>query len=147
MIQFDPTVFASPQTITLASTLVLSETAGPEVIDGPGANLVTVSGNNAVEVFSVTSGVTASLSGLTISGGLATQGGGLSVVGGTVSLTKVAVINNQAVGAHGASRPSPGGSGLGGGIYLNGGSLTLTDDTIASNVAHGGDGGGGIDSS
>ena len=52
-IQFDPTVFASPQTITLASTLVLSETAGPEVIDGPGASLVTVSGGNAVEVFSV----------------------------------------------------------------------------------------------
>ena len=52
-IEFDPTVFGSPQTITLASTLVLSETAGPEVIDGPGASLVTVSGNNAVEVFSV----------------------------------------------------------------------------------------------
>ena len=36
-IQFDPTVFnpATPQTITLASTLELSETAGPEMIDGP----------------------------------------------------------------------------------------------------------------
>ena len=74
-IEFDPTVFASPQTITLASTLVLSETAGPEVIDGPGASIVTVSGNNAVEVFSVANGVTASLSGLTISGGLAYSGG------------------------------------------------------------------------
>ena len=40
--------------------------------------------------------MTASLTGLTISGGLAAQGGGLSVVGGTVSLTNVAVINNQA---------------------------------------------------
>ena len=95
---------ASPQTITLASTLVLSETAGPEVIDGPGASLVTVSGNNAVEVFSVDSGVTATLTGLTISGGLATQGGGLSVDGGTVSLTNVTVINNQAVGARGRRR-------------------------------------------
>ena len=108
-IQFDPTVFGSPQTITLASTLALSETAGPEVIDGPGASIVTVSGNNAVEVFSVASGVTASLSGLTISGGLATQGGGLSVVGGTVSLTKVAVVNNQAVGADGATGEPGGG--------------------------------------
>ena len=106
-IEFDPTVFGSPQTITLASTLVLSETAGPEVIDGPGASLVTVSGNNAVEVFSVVSGVTAPLTGLTISGGLAAQGGGLSVAGGTVSLTNVAVINNQAVGADGAVRRSP----------------------------------------
>ena len=99
---------------------MLSETAGPEVIDGPGASLVTVSGDDAVEVFSVTSGVTASLTGLTISDGLATQGGGLSVVGGTVSLTKVAVINNQAVGASGGDggvRPRRSRR-LGGGIYL-----------------------------
>ncbi len=34
-IQFDPTVFATPQTITLFSTLVLDETQGPEMIDGP----------------------------------------------------------------------------------------------------------------
>ena len=39
LIQFDPTVFGTPQTITLSSTLTLSETAGPEVISGPGANL------------------------------------------------------------------------------------------------------------
>ena len=78
---------------------MLSETAGPEMIDGPGAGLVTVSGGNAVEVFSVASGVTASLTGLTISRGLASQGGGLSVDGGTVALTNVTVINNQAVGA------------------------------------------------
>ena len=105
---------AQPQTITLSSTLVLSEKAGPEMIDGPGASLVTVSGNNAVEVFSVPSGVTASLSGLTISNGLATQGGGLSVGGGTVSLTNVTVINNKAVGADGAAgsagQSGPGGS-------------------------------------
>src|SRR5262245_49348916 len=38
LIRFDPTAFSSPQTITLSSTLELSGTAGPEVIDGPGAN-------------------------------------------------------------------------------------------------------------
>lgn len=36
LIQFDPTVFATPQTIALSSTLTLSETAGQEVIHGPG---------------------------------------------------------------------------------------------------------------
>ena len=153
VIEFDPTVFGSPQTITLSSTLELSETAGPEVIDGPGANLVTVSGNNAVEVFSIGSGVTAQLTGLTISNGLAAQGGGLFIDGGTVSLTNVTVSNNQAVGANGAAgaagQSGPGGaggdgnSGLGGGIYLAGGSLTLNDDTIASNVVRGGAGGAG----
>src|ERR1700678_2580271 len=37
LIQFDPTFFnaATLKTITLASTLTLSETGGPEVIDGP----------------------------------------------------------------------------------------------------------------
>ena len=35
VIDFDPTVFATLQTITLSSTLVLSESAGPEVVDGP----------------------------------------------------------------------------------------------------------------
>ena len=54
-IQFDPTVFKTAQTITLSSTLVLSETAGPEVIDGLGESIVTVSGAGAVGVFSVTS--------------------------------------------------------------------------------------------
>ncbi len=154
LIQFDPTVFGMPQTITLSSTLTLSETAGPEVIDGPGASLVTVSGNNAVEVFSVVSGVTATLTGLTISAGLAAQGGGLSIDGGTVSLTNVTVKSNQAVGAAGATgsqgqNGSPGGpggiggAGQGGGIYLAGGSLALNYDEVTGNFAQGGNGGAG----
>ena len=76
--------------------------------DGPGG---------FVEVFSVVSGVTATLTGLTISGGLAAQGGGLSVAGGTVSLTDVAVINNQAVGAETRATAGPGGSSLKQNIY------------------------------
>src|SRR5262249_3230814 len=75
LIDFDPTIFSTPQTITLSSPLTLSETAGPEVINGPGASLVTVSGNHAVQVFSISSGVTATLTNLTISGGLASHGG------------------------------------------------------------------------
>jgi hypothetical protein len=50
--QFDPTVFAAPQTITLSATLgtlALTNTSGTEAIDGPAAG-VTVSGGNAVEV-------------------------------------------------------------------------------------------------
>ena len=73
LIQFDATVFSSPQTITLASTLELSETAGPEVIDGPGAGTLTISGNDAVRVFLVDQGVTATISNLTISGGSVLQ--------------------------------------------------------------------------
>jgi hypothetical protein len=75
VIGFDPTVFATAQTITLTSTLVLSEADGPEVIDGPGASLVMVSGGGAVGVFQVGSTATATLSGLTISGGYADGAG------------------------------------------------------------------------
>lgn len=70
-IEFDPSVFssASPQTITLGATLVLSETAGPAVIDGPGAEIVTISGGGSVGVFSIMNGVTATIMGLTIAHG------------------------------------------------------------------------------
>ena len=122
-IEFDPTVFATSQTITLASTLTLSETAGPEVIDGPGASIATVSGGGAVEVLSVTSGVTASLTGLTISGGSATQGGGVDNAG-TLTITTSSFIGNTA------------GSG---GAISNTGVLSVASSTFADNLAYGGD--------
>ena len=76
--------------------LVLSETAGPEVIDGPGAGLVTVSGGGAVRVFEVDSGVTATISGLTISGGSTTGNGGGSDNDGTATLTDCTISGNSA---------------------------------------------------
>ena len=115
----------SQQTITLGATLVLSETAGPEVIDGPGAGLVTVSGGGAVSVFEVDSGVTASLSGLTISGGSTAGNGGGLYNYGTTTLTNCTVSGNSAAES-------------GGGLW-NGGSgpatLTLADCTISGNSA------------
>ena len=54
VIEFDPIVFANPQTIYLSSTfgaLTLAEEAGPETIDGPGANLVTIVGGTGSAVF------------------------------------------------------------------------------------------------
>ena len=48
-IVFDSTLFATSQTITLAGTqLVLSKSV---TIDGPGASLLTISGNNASRSF------------------------------------------------------------------------------------------------
>jgi len=77
VIDFDPSVFSTAQTVALSSTLVLSESDGPETIQGPGSALVTISGNNAVGVFLVDSGVTAGVSALTISGGTASSGGAI----------------------------------------------------------------------
>ncbi len=133
-IRFDPTVFASPQTITMSSTLVLSETAGPEAIDGPGANIVTVSGGNAVGVFSVTSGVTASLTSLTITGGKTDSNGGGIENDGTMTITNCSITGNTA-----CSRFVD----IAGGGIDNRGTLTLADSTIANNFTGGN--GGGID--
>ena len=122
-IQFDPTVFnpATSPTITLASTLDLSETAGPEVIDGPGAGAVTVTGNDAVQVFDVSQqNMTASLAGLTISGGMTNQSGGGIDNEGTLAVTDCTIEHSSASS--------------GGGIN-NDGTLTLTDSTIENNSA------------
>ena len=130
LIEFDPTVFstAKPQTIKLSSTLELTETAGPEMIDGPGASVVTISGNNAVGVFDVAEGVTATLSGVTISGGMNNQAGGAIYNDGTLTVTDSTFTNNT--------------SGADGGAIADPGTLTLTNCTIENNSAPFG---GGID--
>ncbi len=122
MIQFDPTVFGTAQTITLSNTLTLSETAGPEVIDGPGANLVTVSGNNAVEVFSVSSDVTAMLEGLTVSNGNVNPAGhGAGIANeGTLVISSATISDNFAD--------------AGGGVY-NDGTLTVSNSLLANDTA------------
>ena len=70
LVQFDPTVFAAPQTIPLTSTLEISEKAGPVVIQGFANNKnVAIDGQNTVGDFMIDSGVTATLSNLDIRGG------------------------------------------------------------------------------
>ncbi|WP_442404980.1 choice-of-anchor Q domain-containing protein [Mycobacterium sp.] len=172
-IQFDPTRFATPQTITLTSTLILAEKDGPEVIKGPGENLVTVSGNNAVGVFWVgfqldnvnAEGPTATISGLTISSGHALSypdyGGGIWN-NGTLTVSDCTIANNTA--NYGGCIDNGGTlivsyctidyniSVFGGGIYNEYSSteravsLTVSNSTIAHNTALGsqGSGGGGI---
>ena len=73
LIEFSKSVFSTPQTITLTSTLDLYGSAGPISIAGPGANLLTISGNRTVEVFEIDFETTAVLSGLTISGGVSSR--------------------------------------------------------------------------
>jgi hypothetical protein len=132
-ITFDPTVFATHQTITLGgSQLELSDTSGATTITGPAAG-VTVSGGGLSRVFQVDNLVTASISGLTISGGNAGffgSGGGL-LNSGTATLTKCTISGNSA--------------GYGGGLYTrSGGAATLTNCTISGNSA--GSGGGLLNS-
>jgi hypothetical protein len=122
-------LFNTPQTIKLTSgSLVLTDGA-TTTINGPGANLLTVSGNTAVRarVFDVTGAVT--IAGLKISGGSAESGsgGGIRNVGGTVSLTDCTISGNTATGT-------------GGGVY-NDGNLSMTGCTLTGNTATGTGGG------
>ena len=65
------------------------------MILGPGASLLTISGNDDVGVLQVDGGTTATASGQTISGGSDDNGGGVDN-GGTLSITDSAIVNNGA---------------------------------------------------
>ena len=131
-VTFDPTVFATPQTITLASSLSIpSSTTITGATSGSGttlANLVTVSGGGSssnFSVFSVASGVTnAAIHNLIIANGYnTTQGGGVDNLG-TLTVTNTTFSNNYG-----------GPSTLGGGAIFTTGTLTVAGSTFTGNSA------------
>src|SRR6516165_1309127 len=87
-INFSPTLFSTPQTITLKKAngpLVVND-SHPLTINGPTGGTATVSGGDAVEVFDVTGG-TVSIRNLTIAHGHASGSGGGISNAGTLTLT------------------------------------------------------------
>ncbi len=141
---------AYPATITLASTLSINTSL---TISGPGASNVAISGNNAVQVFSISGGTTVNISGVTIENGNSggNFGGGFEN-GGTLTLTNSTVSGNSASSVGGIynygtltlTNSTVSGNSVSndvGGI-LNQGTLTLSNSTVSSNFAS--DDGGGI---
>ena len=130
-------LFNSPQTITLALTLVIDSADNTALtITGPGANLLTVSGNNTVRVLDVRDSETITISGMTMTQGNSLNGtspglGGAIYIGNaTATLNGVVVSGNSATSG-------------GGGIYLNSNnSITITNSTITNNTTN--NVGGGI---
>jgi hypothetical protein len=91
-------------------------------VEGPGANLLSISGDNLTRVLFENSGVTAAISGLTIKDGNADAGGGIFAMG-SLTLDHAVVKNNTA-------------SSYGGGMYVgNTGYLSLVDTTVDGNHA------------
>ena len=119
-IQFDPSIFSTPQTITLGSTLTLSETVGPASIDGPGAGSLTIRGARAFTDLEVATGVTATISGLTLVNGSASYYGGGLYNAGTVTLTGCTISGDSAMS--------------GGGVF-NAGTATLDGCTLSDDSA------------
>jgi Ca2+-binding RTX toxin-like protein len=117
---------ATADTITLGGTELTIDS--DVTIDGPGAALLSISGNNASRVFLVNSGVTAEIRDVTIAGGNSIYGGGIQN-SGTLKVSHSTISGNRAV--------------FGGGI-ANYGTLAISHSTIAGNTA--GARGGGISS-
>ena len=160
-ITFDPTAFATFQTITeTQGTLTLSQ---PMTITGPAAG-VAVDGNKANSVFTVTGGTGSgpiALSGLTVRNGRAGEsfypsdaGGGVYNDNGTLTLTGCTLEGNSASYFGGGVFNDTGTLTLtgctltgnsapnGGGVYNTVGTVTLTGCTLEGNSAQGGTGGG-----
>jgi hypothetical protein len=121
-----------PATIPLSSQLVITKNL---TISGPGANSLTISGNNSTRVISAT-GATLNLSEVTIANGNASGDGGGIYNNGTLNLAYVTLNGNYSY------------SDRGGGIYHGGGTANLTNVTLSGNYGHYGGGinvlGGGM---
>lgn len=127
-IVFDPSL--AYQTITLTSgPLALSSNL---TIDGPGANLLAISGNHASQLFTLSGSAQVTLANLTLTGGMASQGGAV-FIGESAALTldNDVLSGNQAVG-------DSSGNALGGAVYTSAGaSLTVDNTRFLNNQTNG----------
>jgi hypothetical protein len=107
-------------TVTLTNgTLLISHSV---TITGPGANVLTISGNNAVPVFTMYSSSSVSISGLTIANGnSATNGGGIYNNSGTWTVNNCAFYANTTA--------------AGGGAIASSGTLAVSNSTFSGNTA------------
>ncbi len=111
--------------ITLASELVINKNL---TIQGPGANLLSISGNNVNRVFYIAPATVATLDGLTVTQGNGAgavssgSGGGIFNDQGNLTLTNSTVTGNSASGG-----------GQAGGIYNLGGTAAISRSTISNN--------------
>ena len=162
----DDTIVFAPEvqgTIDLQSPLQALGANGKVIIQGPGADKLTVQrdvapGTPPFGIFTVNPQTTAEISGLTITNGHAGQGGGISNFAGTLTLKNSTLSNNRAdfqgggisndsgtVTVEGSTLSGNVASFEGGGIYTGNGTLTLRNSTLSGNSASGPNSyGGGI---
>jgi hypothetical protein len=110
-------------------TLQLPTITADLTITGPGAGVLTVSGNSAVRFFNIVTGVTVSISGLTISNGRAATsgfgGGGINNAG-NLTITNSTLSGNSTLDSL-----------IGGGILNNPtGELTVINRRSSGAIGH-----------
>ncbi len=131
IINFDPAVFTTATTITLASTLTLSNTSQSITINGSGAGPITISGGGTVGDFAINTGVTAAIDNLKITGGSSSSTGSGIDNSGTLTLEQCTISNNTSPGE--------------GALMNEGGMMTVINSLISANSS--GYTGGGITNS
>jgi hypothetical protein len=131
-------MFNSAQRIKLTSGELQLSGGATTTIQGPGANLLTVSGGGSSRVFDIESG-SLSMSGMTITGGRSDFGGGVFSHDSTLMLANVTISGN--------SPADSSGGGSGGGLNCSGDASTSTNTAILTNCTISGNSGilgGGI---
>jgi hypothetical protein len=149
-------------TITLTNTIEVTNNVG---LDARNRSVV-ISGNNALRLFRVNSGITFAATNVVFANGRHVgtnganavaftspaqpgghgEGGAIFNDGGSVLLVSSVMTNNTVIGGLGGVNAQPypdngnGGEGRGGAIFNRNGSLKLLNLTISSNLATGGDG-------
>jgi hypothetical protein len=132
----DTIVFApslAGQTTTLSSDqLTLNKSLD---IEGPGASLLALSGNDSNRVFTISAGYTITIAGLTLTHGRANGqgGGGILNMGSTLTLANDVLSNNEAV----ANSSVFDASCIGGAVANFSATLTVRDSTFSGNQALG----------
>lgn len=142
VIVFSP-LFNTPQTVTLTGGQISIDKN--LTIAGAGANLLTVSGNNAGRIFYISDNAVVALSGTRLTGGLVAtssgpNGGAIYLTDSTLTLTNMTLSGNT---ARFTSQQPPASFGRGGAIYSINSTLSVINSTINNNTAPSG---GGIDS-
>ena len=111
----------APHTIVITGTKTISNNTQ---IDGGG--LVTISGDNLIQLFTVDSSINFEITGLTLADGYISGGNGGAILinsGATVTISTSTLDHNNTL------------NGYGGAIYVDAGTLNISDSTFSNNSA------------
>lgn len=135
--------FNSPRTIVLASVITINpaDSADLVTITGPGSSLLTISGNNAVGIFTVGTGDSASFSGMRLTAGNVASGSGAAIGSfGSINVSDVVFIanNDAAIDINNAASVSSitncrFSQNLTNAIAIDAGTISVTDSTFEQN--------------